>query len=197
MTTYQGFDVLDIYPDREFDDSERIDNFAQLVESKAGKFSLFYDTITHPWSRRFHWSCMSRAELINVQSFLDSRLGMYRPFWVPTWVSDFEMAEDAVAASTVIVVKNTKKPLLREYLALITPTAMELVKVGTLSAGLTSETLHLNLFSPLLTDKARRTTLISYLQFVHLSDDEVDIVFHNLTQCSIALDYTELIGVVP
>lgn len=188
MTTYLGLPVLDVFPSRELDASETMDNYAVVVESKAGRFSPLYESTAHPWTRTFNWFCETRADLKNAQDFLDLLKGSYNAFWVPTWVSDFQMTADADAGDDAITVANTQKTLRRPNIALITPTGMEFAAVDSYSGTA------LNLSAGIASDKIARTTLISYLQVVHLAVDEIEIDFINMVSAHLALPYTELVN---
>lgn len=187
MTTYLSNELLDIRPPRNFGAAENLENFAALVDSKAGTFGVQWMSQAHPWTRFIEWYCYTRQDIQDARDFLSRRQGMYSPFWVPTWTADFLLTANVGSGATSLPVTSSGRSATETSLVVITPTALYPTSISSYTGG----TLNLGSAIPVALDM--NTTLISYLMLVRLTDDEVTITFDAQDAAALMLHYTEIV----
>lgn len=187
MTDYLSNELLEIRPSRNFDAAEKVDNFASVLESKAGTFGVQWMSQAHPWSRLFEWTCYSRQDIQDARDFLSRRQGMYSPFWVPTWAGDFLLTANAGSGSSAFIATVSGRSAIRGHVAVITPTAIYPRAVS----SYTGSTLTLTSSIPVALDI--NTTLISYMVLARLTNDECTLTFRAHNMAELMLNYTELV----
>lgn len=191
MTTYLSYELLDVSPARLFDAAETTENFAEVLESKAGSFQVSWLSENHPWERKFNWFCSNRQDIQDVRNFLYRRQGKYSPFWVPTWTADFLLLQSAAINSDALIVHDSGMNEIRDYVAVITPVNVYPRNVLSYTDNLDgTRTLTLDAVIPVAL--ALETTLISYLSFGRLSADEMILDFVAMDACEVELDFVEL-----
>ena len=187
MSTYLGYDFLDIRPPRLLGSAEAEENFSAIVESKAGTFGVQWMSHAHPWTRIFQWFCPTRQDIQNARDFLARRQGMYSPFWVPTWAADFLLTANSSIDASSFQVTSSGRSATDTNVAVITPTA---IYPRTISTYVTNT---LTLTSSIPVALNVDTTLISYLALVRLTTDEVIMSFQALDIAELTLNYVEIV----
>lgn len=187
MSTYGGYELLDIRPPRNFDANESVENFTAVVDSKAGIFGVQWMSQAHPWSRSLEWFCFNRTDIQAARDFLYRCQGMYKPFYVPTWAGDFLLTADAAAAATSLAVTSSGRSATETNIAIITPTAVYPNTISSYTGGT------LNLVNPIPVALTASATLISYLMLVRLTDDEPAFEYQGYDAAMLPLNFTEIV----
>lgn len=93
MTTYLGFDVLEVDPDssggRGGDAASQEQN---VVSSPVGVVATTYREKAPRLERSYRWACQGPAEVQALRDFLDARHGRAVPFWMLSWQRDFSFS---------------------------------------------------------------------------------------------------------
>lgn len=111
LPTYKSLDVLT-------DTMYKVGNYAESILRDVilidnGVASPLVDSRRTFTDQMFtvSWSCRTRAELWRVRKWLHSRKGKAKPFWLPTKLQDFVIAEDATSAASYLRVQPIGYPL--------------------------------------------------------------------------------------
>lgn len=190
--TYLDYEMFDVYPARLFDASETVENFADVLESKAGAFAVSWLSEEHPWERKFNWFCATRSDIAAVRGFAHRRQGKFKPFWVPTWASDFLLLAPSSIGATTFTVHDSGKDAIRNYVAFITVDAIYPREIVGYTDNLDgTRTLEVDVAIPVAL--AENTTVISYLSLARFADDEMPMDFVEMNTAEVELDWTEMV----
>ncbi len=187
--------------DRLFDAPENAGPINQMLESKAGVFAVFAASRGAEWSRVFPWACHSRAELVELESFLARRRGRFVPFWSPTWSADLELMAVAEAGDKEIVVRASEFVQSEKHVAIITATGIYPFAIQGVTDNLNG-TMTLRLWHD-VTDPGLaeaidpRSTLVSFLKYVRLAEDDIVIEFSAGAQIFCSLPLFEILSEMP
>ncbi len=201
MTSYRGYDVYDGFLcDQGGDVAENLDRVARTVENPAGRFIVRHDAPApkRQQSGLLLW-CDSRADIAALESFLAVRRGRYSPFWIPSWTSDMEFVSEALDGDgrRVLTVRSSMIARSRIHsegardLVGITATgafvgAARIVSAVDNADG--TETITLDDTSGASWASA---AMISWMRFVRLTNDEVEIKWLAPDRCTVTLDVTD------
>ncbi len=108
MTTYRGFDVLELNYNRIGRIEERIRRKFVLLDSVTGARQADEQAPAPAPTRPFSWIAFGRAEIEVMRDFLDDRKGRAVPFWLPSFQWDLSLAEDVPLSSLVIPVRGVR-----------------------------------------------------------------------------------------
>lgn len=198
MTTYRGFDVLEINPNRNGTGKVDYNRLAQLADNKTGKRT--YDDragVSIP-THSFSWFASSKAEIAALKVWIAARKGQAVPFWIPTYSRDLILASDIQANDSAIVVQDTSYVrfmfpyISRQHIALIKTDGTFLTRQVTtaINNGDGTETLTLNSNIPY--QMLAANTLVSYLVLCRLADDDAPIHWHNLSHAEANFSFVEI-----
>lgn len=198
---YLGFDVLDFYEfNRKGPTAEQIRRKFVLLDPRTGRRTPDEVAPGPAPVRTFVWTCFSLAEVAELSTWLDERIGRAVPFWLPSWQRDLSLATDFVATDATAEIRWVRyaqqffpNTAARRHVALWAP-GLEFEVHGIVDAddpgnGLT-ETLN-------LTPAAGRThpadsTIISFLKFCRLADDQVEIEYPARGVCEATIRVVEI-----
>lgn len=106
MSTYLGADVWLTQPHRVLDARETWDRGTFVVASPAGAWQLERGRDAPAVTRPVQWACRTRAEIVAARTFLAARLGAYAPFWMPTYVEDFQIVDQGFSGWSYVDVRT-------------------------------------------------------------------------------------------
>ena len=194
MTTYNGYDVLDATtPNRANTGKVAFSRVVGILDSSVGHRTWDdHDNDSIP-DFTFSWMCFTRADILALKSFLDSRHGRVVPVWVPTYSRDLILTGDIVIHSTSFTISDTGYSkhqfphTARRNLAFIAADGSMVCKkaLSAVNNGNGTETLTVDTeFNPAITASS---TLVSFLVLSRLTDDMAVIVWHNkqIAECNI------------
>lgn len=197
--SYAGFDVLPDEPDRGQDQSLIFERSLHHLDPGTGVTAAWDRAGVPVVHRQAHRLILDGREAIDrLRGFLARRRGRLVPFWWPSWQSDLQMSANLTANDPDLTIKEigyADGPFLspaRRRLAFI-PKAAEIYYREVLAAedgapGM--EALTLDDGVPVALSKDR--TLISYLPFLRLADDEIKFLWQNSHFAELTLDTLEL-----
>lgn len=185
MTTYQGFQVLDLLsPDR----AEGIEHeFLRPMDVLANPIGRERFRARMSGQRRgyaFRWVCESRADKRTLREWVDDHRGAAIPFWLPTYSRDLVVFEGAGTTAEAIKIERT------EYTRQLFPNGyhrrhLAIWESGSIPSrfrGVTSAE-EFQGYEQIGIDAALGTTittdtLLSFLLLVRLAVDEISIEHH-------------------
>ena len=189
MTTYLGLDLLDLLPHREDDPSPASQWGLDRFDPLTGKLVVDAVTAAARVGRPGVWYVRDRTALQTMRDFVTARGGRRVPFWLPTWQNDLPLVQSASSSAGTLVVRETgyarftfgAETFARRYLAILTAggavvTPKKIVAATDNEDG--TETLTVD--GTLGVDVTPASTMLSFLTYVRLADDEV--VFRHLSQ---------------
>lgn len=185
-TTWHGFDVLTIEPNRSGPLDDELERRFALLDPQVGIRQPDERTPAPAPVRAFRWTAFSRQEVAVMRAFLDARKGRRVPFWLPSWQQDLRLAANVLAAQTVI------SAVWIGYTAQMFGTTEGRRHLASFAVNRDASYHHVtdandpqDLVTESLTiapgagvDWAASTTILSFLRFSRLEDDEVEITWH-------------------
>jgi hypothetical protein len=109
-TYYRGHDVLTLMPNGSADRPQTEDMPTDVVGGDVGQWAASWPVATPELDWPFSLVLDSRALVSDWLLWLSYRRGRYAPFWMPTWRRDFQLAADAGASDTELIVYTTGYP---------------------------------------------------------------------------------------
>ncbi len=200
MTTYLGYDVLETKPDRPGAVPEGTARAHESLESETGER---WTDVLEPAPVAdivYHWPCVGRAAALAQRQWIDARKGILVPFWLPTWMADVTLAEDALLGATEISILPIEYSALvwpasnaRRHLAVNVPgKPVSYHYVSAAEDEGDHETLTLSPALPV--DSPAATTKLSFLRFVRLAelDRQAERIWRGGHYCSSAIKMVEI-----
>lgn len=204
MTTYEGFDVLEVEPNwRDGIDSTYRRDWIRF-DPGTGKVRVDDKTGCAALDGSFSWFLEDRAAIASFKSFVNARKGQAVPFWLPTWRSDIQLADDVVSNSatiTISLIGYTKfmfAQAARRRIAFILADGSKVYRkvIAASDPGNgTTETLTLDAAPGVALPAS--TTLVSLLTLCRLEADEVKVQWHTQTVAEASLAFREIPKEVP
>ncbi len=201
-TTYLGFDVLEIEP--EADREQSYTRSVLRLDNKTGKMRGVDRTgVAVVEAKGFRWLMEGRAEIQAYRDFITARKGTVVPFWVPTWKHDMELVADILNTGNTLTISRmgyTKfmfaQPA-RRHLAIFLPGSSTPYyrKITAASEAASTETLTLDANIPVTVPKDG--SMVSFLTLVRLAVDDPELAWHNRDVAEALLDFVELPREVP
>lgn len=206
MSTYLGYDVLDLVEhNRRESFEERVRWRFTLLDTATGKRTAdAHDRASSP-VRPFLWTAFSRTEAKAIRDFLDARRGRAVPFWLPSYQKDLTLAVDGVATGIILTVDHVRYAQLlfgdvgaRRHVALHLPGgafAFHKVTAATDPGNGLTETLTVSPALAVAYPKA--TTLVCFLKFCRLDEDEVELTWLSRDHADAVIHCRELPNEAP
>ena len=185
MTTYQGYQVLDLTtPNRGRAQPHELLRPQYVLSNPPGRSRYNARRDNAQAGYRFDWICETRTEKRALRTWIDDHLGSCVPFWVPTYRRDLVIVTDGEAADQDLQVQKTDyvrhqfpNGYSRRHVAIFEAGTTPALFRGVVSC--TEETDHENLvLDGTLGVDVTTATLVSYLLLVRLADDGADIQHH-------------------
>jgi hypothetical protein len=200
---YAGFDVLHLEPNRNADPSSRYTRNVFVLDSDAGKISMFdFGGMPKVMRRGISLLLDGRDDIALFRSFRANRLGQVKPFWFPSWSDDLTLAADITAGATTITVDDifyTERMfpnVARRRLAFITASGTQYFrKVLSVSRAGGHEILTLDSALPAAMDRGQ--VMVSFLTLNRLAVDDATMQWHTTTIAEATLDTIEIPREVP
>lgn len=185
MTTYQGYDVLEINYNRIGRIEERVRRKFVLLDSVTGNRQSDEQGIAPSPVRPFSWLAFGRAEMAELRDFLDARKGRAVPFWLPSYQWDLSLYQDLDNLDTSAIiswVRYTSEMFStshggRRHVALwdLGVGSFEYYEITAASDPGDGVTEALTLSPAAVRDYMASRTVISFLKLCRLDEDAVEI----------------------
>lgn len=206
MTTYLGFDVLELEPN--WGTAGLSDIYlrsAVRLDAGVGKVQVDAQSGGPTVQQAYSWFMQNRTDIGTFKTFLAARAGAAVPFWMPTWKKDLVLASDAGSTDTGIVITYTgftkyQYPnTARRYIALIATdgsgTKAYMHATSSNDPGTGQETIS---FSAQLGYAFKAaSTMVCFLPLCRLASDIVQTNWHNSTMAEAQLSIIEIPKEVP
>lgn len=204
MSLWQGYTVLPVEPSRDGAIPETITRGARLFENPTGVQGVRVHTAAPAPARAFTWYASGDQAIVELEAFLDDRRGIVVPFWVPSYQADLVLAQDAAPGTSTIQIRwagYTSRLFPssgRRDLALFLPDGTpEFHRVTDAAAPVAYQPETLTV-SPVTTrEHPMARTLVSFLKFVRLDEDETEIVWETRAVARATIRVRELPFEVP
>lgn len=197
---YQGAEIFRHVPPWSADMTASIERNANRLDNRTGVFRYDLKSLSAAETRKIEYVGLSAAEIHNLQRFFYRKKGAWKSFWLPTWLEDLELAEDAAAGNIFFFVKFN---LYFRYLAqnrrrqtiavFFTDHSCEILRLAGYSTDETGERgkVYLNqvLKRPLLKSRVR---CISYLCRVRFAEDTLFTDYETTGAAKLALSFREV-----
>lgn len=187
MSTYLGFDVLDIAsPSRENDVDVNYQRRFQLLDNETGKRKSDSHAAAPNPVRPALLVAFSRTQAATYRTFLDARKGKAVPFWLPSYQQDMTLAADLSSGSAAPTIKRFGYGTLmfpaggsRRHLAFLLPgTAFDFRKVtGAVDPG-SGATESITLSGGVSRTYPAATSIVMFLTLCRLEQDEYEIQWY-------------------
>lgn len=195
-TQYKGFNVFDIEPNADIDRKFAATRSLTRFDGNTGVITqIDRSGVPTVKADSFAWLMDGRAEVDLYRQWVAATRGALTPFWVPTWNADLEMNVDTAANATTLVITHSGFTLYcfnyRPYLCFIMPDATKYFRkvLASVDNGAT-ETLTLDAGVPVLMPAA--STMISYLLFCRMANDDPELTWENRDCAEAVFDFVEL-----
>jgi hypothetical protein len=197
--SYAGFDVLPDEPDRGQDQSLIFERSLHHLHPGTGATAAWDRSGLPIVHRQAHRMLLDGREAIDrLRGFLARRRGRLVPFWWPTWQSDLQMSANLTANDPDLVIKEigyADGPFLdaaRRRLAFIRQSDELYYREVTAAGPGDPGTEDLTLLEGIPITLSKDRTLVSYLAFLRLADDETKFLWRNCQYAEVTLDTIEL-----
>jgi hypothetical protein len=201
MSTFLGFDVLDILPpSREGTIPDQIDRRMMLLDYGPGAEWLDEQSDMPNPMRPFKWIARSRDEAALMRTFILARKGMAVPFWLPTYQSDLTLSEDlGSGASGAHIVwcgysnQMYVKGGARRYVALLAPGgSLDCYHITGASDPNDGTPEALGISPSASKTYAAASTMVMFLRLCRLDSDDVDVTWYNPDAAECTLQAREI-----
>lgn len=202
--TFRGFTVLDTRPDRPGAADEMFARSLVVSDPGTGKVHVDQRAAAPANEREVVFVLRGAGEIAAFMAFLDARLGVVMPFWLPTMQRDLMLSEDLKTGETDLHVQWVgyaadlyPQSRARHHLALYEPhLTMDLLHVidATDTGGGTEE---LTLSAVAGRDYPATTTLVSFLRLVRLDEPHATLTWLSRDVVEASIKIRELPMEVP
>jgi hypothetical protein len=183
VTTYAGFEVLDLVePDRRDGSEFEFLRPMEVLQNAPGRSSYLPDFDGARQGYSFEWVCTSREQVATLRSWIDTHRGARIPFWVPTYRHDLLLAESFDAGAEAFVIDHCRYTVQvfpqgqqRHHVCFYPPGSIPAVFHQVTAATDNTTTEQLAVSSPFAAGWSPGSTVISYLMLVRLAEDLVEI----------------------
>lgn len=204
LTQFKGFDVLEVAPNWVDGLNRTYKRSIVVMDSLTGTITVDDKGGTPIVSHDMPWWVDTHTGATILRAFLVARLGMFKPFWVPTFDQDLVLSTDGISGNSVLTIQAINytrfffPDLSRRYLALLDRTggANRYVTVtGSTDNGDGTESLTLS--AALTADVPVDTTMISFLTFSRLQNDKNSIVWSSTEFAEATISIQEVPREIP
>ena len=202
MTSYLGFDVLELDYNRLGPIEEKSRRDFVLLDGRTGKRTAVEVAASPAAIRPFTWTAFGRAEIAEMREFLEARKGRAVPFWLPSYQWDLTLAEDLLTLAegvTIEWVRYTQQMFgttgARRHLAIWThgiPGAMDYYRIAGADDPGTGVTESLTIDPGAVADYDAATGVLSFLKFGRLDTDRVTIAYPDTEHAEAVISFQEL-----
>lgn len=183
MSPYLGFDVLDVGHDRREPVEDLPFRRHEVLDADTGPRSGFTFTEAPAPARSFLWTCSDLGEAAALRAFVAARRGRAVPFWVISHDRDLTLATDLLSGQDTpsVVWVGYARHLFpyggaRRHVALyrpgLAPVLREVTGATDPGTGLTES---LVLDSAVGSDFPAANSIVSFLRFCRLEEDDVEL----------------------
>lgn len=102
--TFMGSDLFRYEPPWLDDITLNFNRNANRIDNKTGIFRYDFKSLDTAETKQIQYVGISRAEVYNLQRFFIRSKGMFKSFYMPTWVNDFELVRDAPGGQIYLLV---------------------------------------------------------------------------------------------
>jgi hypothetical protein len=199
--TYKGFEVLQLNYNRTGHVDEQLDRKFTLLRSKTGSRVIDDQAPAPNPMRPFTWTAMGLQEIATMREFLAQRRGRAIPFWLPSFQWDLALAEDVPqnqSSATIVHVRYKQQMWnatgARRHLAIwsLGSTDMDLCQITAATDPGDNLTEILTLDPVASRTYDRNSTVLSFLKFCRLEDDQTEIRYLSPTVAESVIRVREL-----
>ena len=202
MTTYAGYDVLEVTDNRDKDPDQKYSRALVRLDAGYGKVAVFDKNGVTRTDKSFQWFMGDRSEIATFKAFVAARKGQAVPFWILTGQNDVQMTLDALTTDSAITIKpiGYTKFLYgsnngRRHLAFQFPDGTYVYrKITGATDNVVSETLALN---SALGRAVPASTIVSFLTLCRLSADDATMSWTTTTVGEAILRFMEIPNEAP
>lgn len=198
LATYDGKEVITVQPNWASALDHSYDFTFDTVDQQSGPIQWFVTELTGRTGRRYSWLFSDRATVLEFRKFLQRRVGMVKPCWVPTWTNDFSALADIQPSDTSITVKengfralvgvNTARDRIMLRTKAGTVYYRRITGVSISDSGTDAKLIIDNSFGVLI--KTADIQGIHVLQLCRLATDKVSIVWKSDTVATVDTTFT-------
>lgn len=203
FTQYLGLDVLEIPPNTTGAEKDGYSRSVAHLDPGFGKVTADGRSYGPVPAYEFAWFMDGRSDVDTFKQFIANRKGQAVPFWVPSWCPDLVLAADAAAIDTSIIVQAvdytsrlfTKNA--RRYLAIVLDNGTLIYRHVTLAVNNGNGTETLTLDSAVGSAAPASTTMVSFLRYSRLGEDEITTKWESTTMAQAVLKIVEIPAEAP
>lgn len=196
MTTFRDIEVFDFRPDHKSPEAGQLDDFA-FDSTGFGVATPWRESGANRRQLSLALLLRDRAEIGDVRRFVDRHRARQLPFWLPAYVNEFDLLEDASATDTEITVAGHNFSSLfavggqHKFIVLLTRSGkLECYGVTSVASGGSDDVLALS--RGLDTDLDASATVCSPLLLARLADDELELDYIGGETARAELSFVEL-----
>lgn len=197
FTQYQGFDVLEVLPDVSTAPKIGFQRSVAHLDPGIGKVTADARSYAPTIPFDFDWFMNGRSDVDTFKQFIANRRGRAVPFWFPSWTMDLTLSADVASGDTSFTIKSIDYANRlfsingRRYLAFIFDDGTMIYrKVIGAAAGSPSETLQID--SSLGKAAPAATTMVCFLRFCRLDEDDVHAQWESTTVANAKIKMLEM-----
>lgn len=187
--TFNGFPVLDLFPDEARDMSAEYRWVLAEFDNQVSAGRLRLDQAGMAFTvQQFTWFADGRAKLKSLRNLLYYLQGRLVPLWVPTYFRDVDIRHDSeyLATDAILIASRSgyselilTAPYTRQSLQIMFRNGSSLIRDVTTSSVINSEYEALVLSSPLgVAFTAQQVSRACFLTFSRQDQDEIEIEHH-------------------
>ncbi len=193
--TYLDRPVLDLRPDFKEVQAGQFDD--HTYESRGiGAATPWKGTLGPKRKVSLPFSFGNRADLDELRGFIRDRHGRRRGFWLPCWLTDYEIAANAALGATEIRIENVRVAdgisFAEQFSHLFIASRDTLALHAITDAVADGEEEVLTIDPPLERAISARRFVVGGLLFARLQDDEIGYEFNGHNVCRVNLQFAEL-----
>lgn len=199
---YLGAEIFPYYPRYEENIESSYIRNANRLDNETGIFRYDLKSEETTQTQRLTLATLTRAESYNLQRFFYRCKGRLRSFWLPTWLSDVELAEDAEAGDIYLLTKLdqyynycAQAKRRRILIVFLKSGAVEILKIAGYSVSDDGRTGRIYLEQNLKRALRRRDVyLLSYLCRVRFAEDVLTVDYETTGVATATVGFTEVDG---
>lgn len=199
-SSYQGFEVLDFWPNWETLPNEGTARSGTVLDNTTGLAVVKPRADQPRESLEFSFRLTGHAELARFRRFIESRRGRQKAFWCPTWQADLVPTADVTSTSLVVESVGYAGRMYpnnaRKHLALVRHDR-SLYPRGVTGASDNGTTETLTLDAAPAQTVLQSSNLVSFLLLVRLDSDAVTYTYVSPSHMTVRIRVVEVPMEVP
>jgi len=200
--SYLGYDVLELNYNRTGPIEEHSQRKFSILDGGTGKRTSDAHSPAPANVRPFTWTAIGRDEIAELRAFLEARVGMAVPFWLPSFQWDLTLSEDVDEDQTILFVDWVRyyqqmfgETGARRHVALWTlgdGSSMDYYQITDADDPGDEITESVTVSPGAVQDYDAATTVISFLKLCRLGSDLVRISYPSARTAEAVIEVMEL-----